>query len=263
MGRLNSFFQNLRDRRAAHLDQKMVDGSLAPADATTSGRSMRGRHAPAVTADPFAYEASHRRSAWMLRLSAGMNIGLMACLVVSFNVIAGMVPLKEKVPFWIIPADEDEIRFQIKPVIEDVNAFDVELEGKARRYVKARLEIDGVTQEERQREVSRMTERGEWIDFRNEWIDSGKISDAIAGGLDREIRIESANKVASLTGDYKFAIDFIRIDRRNGKPVGEPTKLRAYLSMVTSEQTVSLEQKYINPYGITVTDMILRARGSS
>ncbi|MDP2699931.1 type IV secretion system protein [Thalassospira sp.] len=257
MGRLNGFLQGVKARRAAFLDRNAT-GTEPQFD-----QPKPGRHASVAASDPFAFEASHRRTAWMLRMSAGMNIALIACLVVAFNVIAGMVPLKEKVPFFIIPATEDEVRFQIKPVVPNVKAFDVELEGKARRYVKARLEIDGVTQEERQREVSRMTEKKEWSDFKKEWIDSGKITEAIRDGLSREIIIESASQIASLTGDYKFAIDFTRIDTRNGKPVGEPTKLRAYVSMVTSEQSVSLEEKYINPFGITVTDMILRSRGAS
>jgi type IV secretion system protein VirB8 len=219
-----------------------------------------GRHASAAAADPYSFEASHKRAMWMLRLSVGMNIALVAGNVVQTNTIAEMVPLKEKIPYWIIPADEDEIRFQIKPVVEDVKAFDVELEGKARRYVKARLEINPVNQKERMREVSRMTERSEWNSFRDEWIDSGKITDAIEDGLDREIIIESANKVASLTGDHKFAIDFTRIDRRDGRQIGEPVKLRAYISMVTTPKAVTLENKYTNPFGITVTDMILRTR---
>lgn len=261
MGWLGKLLQNVRDRRAAYLEQKNIQvadekpASLIPA--------RNGRHGMAVSVDPFAFQAAHRRLAWMLRMSAGMNIAQLASIVVLVSVIAEMVPLKEKVPFWIIPANEDVVRFQIKPVVEDVNAFDVELEGKARRYVKARLEIDPVTQKERMQEISRMTERSEWQDFHDEWIKSGKIADAIKDGLDREIIIESSNKVASLTGDYKFAIDFTRIDRRDDRQIGEPVHLRAYLSMVTSPKTVTLENKYINPFGVTVTDMILRTRGSS
>ncbi len=261
MGWLGKLLQNMRDRRAAYLEQK--NNQVADKKADQLIPATNGRHGMAVASDPFSFQAAHRRLAWMLRMSAGMNIAQLASIVVLVSVIAEMVPLKEKVPFWIIPANEDVVRFQIKPVIEDVNAFDVELEGKARRYVKARLEIDGVTQKERQREVSRMTEKSEWEDFKREWIDSGKISQSIKDGLDREIIIESSNKVASLTGDYKFAIDFKRIDRRDGQQIGEPLSLRAYLSMVTSPKTVTLENKYINPFGVTVTDMILRTRESS
>ena len=261
MGWLGKLLENIRDRRAAYLEQK--NNQVADKKAGQIIPATNGRHGMAVASDPFSFQAAHRRLAWMLRMSAGMNIAQLASMVVLVSVIAEMVPLKEKVPFWIIPANEDVVRFQIKPVVEDVNAFDVELEGKARRYVKARLEIDPVTQKERMQEISRMTERSEWQNFHDEWIKSGKIADAIKDGLDREIIIESSNKVASLTGDYKFAIDFTRIDRRDGRQIGEPVHLRAYLSMVTSPKTVTLENKYINPFGVTVTDMILRTRGSS
>lgn len=255
MGRIKDRLASIMANRAANLKNRKTKDR--------SGESVvvpAGRHASAAAADPYSFEASHKRLAWMFRLSVGMNIALVALGVIQTNTIAEMVPLKEKIPYWIIPADEDEIRFQIKPVVEDVNAFDVELEGKARRYVKARLEINSVTQEERMREVSRMTERSEWKSFQKEWIDSGKITDAIKDGLDREIIIESANKIASLTGDHKFAIDFTRIDRRDGRQIGEPVQLRAYISMVSTPKAVTLENKYINPFGITVTDMILRAR---
>lgn len=261
MGWLGKLLQNMRDKRAAYLEQK--NNQVADKKAGQLIPATNGRHGMAVASDPFAFQAAHRRLAWMLRMSAGMNIAQLASIIVLVSVIAEMVPLKEKVPFWILPADEDVVRFQIKPVVEDVDAFNVMLEGMARRYVKARLEIDAVTQSERMREVSRLTERKHWQKFKEEWIDSGRITDAIKDGVDREIRIESANRVTSLTGDYKFAIDFTRIDKRDGRQVGELVQLRAYLSMVKSNRNVSIEEKYQNPFGITVTDMILRSRGNS
>tara|TARA_R100000322_G_scaffold54638_2_gene33871 strand:- start:147 stop:896 length:750 start_codon:yes stop_codon:yes gene_type:complete len=249
MDRLRQFLNGLRDKAG----KKTGDVEVSPS-----------QHASLTANDPFSFQAMHRRMAWMLRLSTGYSIAVTACLVVAMNTIAGMVPLKEKEPIWIEFEPEDKRTVRIKPVVEDVVAFDVMLEGMARRYVKVLLEIDPVTQEPRMREASRMTDKTYWEKFKREWIDSGQITEALESGLDREIIIESANKVSSLTGDYKFAVDFTRIDKRNGKPVSaQPIKLRAYLSMAKRPQNVTIEEKYSNPFGITVTDMVLRTRGAS
>lgn len=264
MGWLKTFLENRRFRRAAkHAKQNSAKAEREDQRAAAAALLPTGRHAAVAIADPFAFEASHKRLAWMFRLSAGGNIAQLFAIVVLVNVIAGMVPLKEKIPLLIRPVTDDQLRFRIEPATEDVKGFDVELEGTARRYVKMLLEIDAVSQEARQREVSKMSERKLWNTFHSEWIESGKISDAIKEGRDREIKIESANRIYSSDNKYRFAVDFTRIDKIKGKRVGDPVKLRAYLSMVSVPTVVSLEDKYTNPFGIVVTDLSLRSRGGS
>ena len=63
--------------------------------ARTSVLAPVSPHASTIAADPYSFQASHRRLAWMLRLSAGTNIVLGAGVVVLVQTIGHLVPLKE------------------------------------------------------------------------------------------------------------------------------------------------------------------------
>ena len=72
MGWLGKLLENIRDRRAAYLEQK--NNQVADKKAGQIIPATNGRHGMAVASDPFSFQAAHRRLAWMLRMSAGMNI---------------------------------------------------------------------------------------------------------------------------------------------------------------------------------------------
>lgn len=219
-------------------------------------------HKATVAADPFSFQASHRRLAWMLRLSAGTNIVLGAGVVVLVQTVAHLVPLKETEIALVRTYGPDDRTYVVEPVSKKVEGFEVFLEAQAKRFVLITNEIDPVTQQERQREASRLSDASFWERFKRERIDSGLITEALEKGIEREVRIVSIDPIATLSSDHKYAVDFIQIDHRRGKEISRKN-LRAYLTLATRPQNVSEADKYTNPFGVTVLDMVLRERGAS
>ncbi|MEQ9127240.1 type IV secretion system protein [Thalassospira sp.] len=232
------------------------------AHAHTSVLAPVSPHARTVAADPYSFQASHRRLAWMLRLSAGTNIVLGAGVVVLVQTIGHLVPLKETEIALVRTYGPDDRTYIVEPVSKKVGGFEVFLEAQAKRFVLITNEIDPVTQEERQREASRLSDGSFWERFKRERIDSGLITEALEKGIEREVRIVSIDPIATLSSDHKYAVDFIQIDHRRGKEISRK-KLLAYLTLATRQQNVSEADKYTNPFGVTVLDMVLRERGAS
>ncbi|WP_413208357.1 VirB8/TrbF family protein [Rhodospirillum sp. A1_3_36] len=219
-------------------------------------------HAKISEADPFAFQAAHRRLAWMLRLSVATNIGLLATVVVQGNAIGALVPLKTTEVALVRGYEPDDKLYQIEPISEDVNGFDLLLEATARRYVRLVLEIDRVTEGERRAEAARMSDAGFWRSFVRDRIETKERTDALSDGMVRQIQVGDATRLYSLSDDYKLVVDFEQIDERHGKEI-ERKPLRAYLSMTTRPQSVSAEDRFANPLGLTVLDFVLRERPSS
>ena len=222
-----------------------------------------GRHAAVGRADPYAFEVAHRRLAWMLRISGGLNVGLFALLALALGAIGTLVPLKTT-EIALVRADPEENRlYRIEPLSQTVEGFYLVLEDKARRYVRLLLEIDSVTQTLRLLEAFRMTDRGFYERFRRERIESQAVQDAIASGLTRSITVESVDRIDESGGIYKYAVDFVQTDERGGQVV-ERKRLRAYLSLtLRARDDVPEADKYENPLGITVLDLVLKSRGNS
>lgn len=220
-------------------------------------------HAGVVAADPYSFRVAHRRLAWMLRLSAGTNIVLGAALVMSINAISIMLPLKTTEIALVRSDPEDKRLYRIEPLTTTVEGFDLYLEDKAQRFVPLLLSIDAVTQTERLREAFRMMDRKFYDRFQKERIESGEIQKAIDSGIVRTVSVESINRLTSYRGSFKLALDFIQTDTRSGEVV-DRVKVRAYIDMTTRpHDDVPERDKYENPLGFVVLDMILKTRESS
>lgn len=226
---------------------------------TTIQEAVEPPHRKMAIADPFAFQAAHRRLAWMLRMSVALNIILGVSVTSAINLTTVLVPLKEKEFVMVRSYLPDDKLYRIEPITEDVEGFELLLESMAQRYVRLVLEIDSVTQEERLREASRMTDKVFSERFYRERVKSGAIRDAIERGVEREIRIESVDKIESFGRDHKLVVDFVRVDRLRGRETGRK-RLRAYLSMTTRPNEVRKEELYTNPLGIIVLDMTLKER---
>ncbi|WP_142850709.1 VirB8/TrbF family protein [Telmatospirillum sp. J64-1] len=216
-------------------------------------------HAGAVKLDPYSFQASHRRLAWLLRISAGTNVVLGAAVTVLVSMFSVLLPLKTTEIALLRADPRDDRLYRVEPLTERVDGFHLLMESMARRYVRLVLEIDSVTQDERHREASRMTDRALSEKFRRERLPA--IQEAQASGLQRTIHVISADRVAVVGREYKFAVDLVQIDARGGTEI-DRKELRAFLSLTTRPQEVREVDKYTNPLGITVVDMVLRERGN-
>ncbi|GAB6053082.1 hypothetical protein JCM17960_34890 [Magnetospira thiophila] len=219
-------------------------------------------HAAVFRADPYSFGVAHRRLAWLLRLSVAMNVALLGGLSVTVSAFAHLLPLKTT-EIALVRTDPDDNRlYRIEPVERTVQGLDVLLENMARRYVRMLLEIDTVTQTERFRQAFTMTDRAFYERFRRERIDSGAVQDALDARLTRSITVESLDRIDSFGGTYKYAVDLVQTDHKDGAEI-ERKKLRAYLNLTLRPQTVRAADKYENPLGITVLDLVLKERANS
>lgn len=266
MGRLTfkrPTLPSLRRRRKAGQSEPVAPTPPAANDAPTiTPPPDLNRHAAVAEADPYGFAVSHRRLAWLLRLSVVVNVGLLASVVVQANAIGALVPLKTTEVALVRGFEPDDKLYQIEPISEDVQGFDLLLESMARRYVRLVLEIDPVTEAERRAEAARMSDGSFWRGFRRDRIDTKERSDALADGMVRHIVVDDATRLVSFDDDYKLAVDFTQIDERRGQEVGRKA-LRAYLSMTTRPQSVTAEDRFSNPLGITVLQFVLKERPTS
>ena len=137
-----------------------------------------------------------------------------------------------------------------------------------KRFVELALSIDPVSEEERLRAASRLADKGFWARFRGEHIDNGDFAAALADGVERAIAVEAVDGIGDLSSGpdgaagRKYVVDFTRTDRRRGEEVGR-RKLRAWLSVEFRPHMVREADKYVNPFGLTVTGMALKERRKS
>lgn len=222
--------------------------------------TSEGSHASVMRADPYSFQVAHRRLAWSFRASVVVNVFLAFTVNSMANVVSIAWPLKE-VQLGLLRADPADDRvYRIEPIAKDVDGFNLLMEAAARRYVRNLLTIDTVTQTERFKEAFRMTDDVFYKRFSEERFD--KVEEAINSGLNRSIVIESVDRIENTDGTYKYAVDFVQVDELKGEVI-ERRKLRAYLNMTTRPNQVSEADKYENPLGITVLDLVLKERGNS
>lgn len=222
-----------------------------------------GLHAAAARTDPYSFQVSHKRLAWVLRLSVALNIVLGGCLIILISAYSYLLPLKTTEIALLRSDPEDNRLYRIEPISKDVEGFDLLLEDKARRFMRNLLEIDPVTQTERFREAFRMMDRAFFERFEKERLDSNKVQDALDSGLTRSITVISVDRIAAYGGTYKFVVDFIQTDTRDGKLV-EKKQARATMDMTTRPQEeIRKEDRFENPLGIIVLDLTLKERGNS
>jgi type IV secretion system protein VirB8 len=211
--------------------------------------------------DPFAFASMHKRQAWLLRVSTMTNVALAFVVILMISLVTSLMPLKE-IRVALLRVDEADNRiYRVEPVSKYVSGFDLLMEQMAKRYVRLILEIDEVSQTDRLQEAFLYTGDAFYNRFRKERIESGEIQKAIDSGLNRSIVVESADLVSDRDEIRRYAVDFVQIDKRQGKET-ERRNLRAYLAMTTKPHEARESEKYDNPLGIRIIDMSLKERGN-
>lgn len=225
-------------------------------------------HSATRAADPYAFEAAHRRLAWVFRLSVMTNAGLLGALVVQASAIAALVPLKEvqmglvrieNRDDRVVPVDPASL-VRVLPITKETPGYDLMMEAFVRRYVRMLLEIDTVSQDVRMREANLYSDAAWWKRFIGER--KKEIDTALDSNLRRTIIVESADRIAQKDGISRYAVDLVQTDERDGKVV-ETKRLRAYVAVTSRPHTVRPSEKFENPLGLRTLDMALKGRGNS
>ena len=208
-------------------------------------------------ADPFAYQSAHRRMVALFKISAGLNVILGVGLVIALQAIAVVLPLKTtEIALLRVDPNDDRI-YAVEPISVEVDGFELMLEKIARRYVALLLSVDPITQNKRFEEVRRYSDSTYFNAFLKD--NESRIKQAIEDGLNRSITIESANKVDAYEGVFQYSVDFIQTDAL-GTRDREQVKLRAYLEMTTRPEQVSAAERFENPLGIRILDLVVKER---
>lgn len=254
---------------------KRIGGRAARRTPFLGGTPPREADPPAVTdhdatrkADPYAFESAHRRLAWMFRLSAMTNVGLIAVVIIQTSAISTLVPLKE-VQLGLVRVEERGDKagpvnpaslVRVLPITRETPGFDLLMESFVRRYTRILLEIDTVSQGDRMREANLYSDGEYWKLFiadRKKEIDR-----ALDSKLNRSITVESADRISMRDGIGRYAVDIVQTDQRDGKTV-ESKRLRAYVAVTSRPHTVRESEKFENPLGLRVLDLSLKERGNS
>ncbi len=218
-------------------------------------------------ADPYAFESAHKRLAWMLRISAMTTVALTAVAVIEASAISTLVPL-QKVELGLVriePSTDRVVKVdpaslvRIVPITVDTAGYDLLMDSFVRRYVRLLLEIDGVSQDDRMHEANVYSDGEFWRKFIKVRVKS--IEDGIKSGLNRSVVVTSSDLVSRRGGISIYAVDFVQTDARDGK-VQETRNLRAYVSVTARPRIVPPSEKYENPAGFTVLDLVLKERGN-
>ena len=218
-----------------------------------------GGHDAIRTADPYSFAVSHRRLAWLFRLSVMTNVCLAFVAVSMAGAISAMMPLKEVRVALLKTAPDDDRVFEVQPLAQSTDGFDLVMEAAARRFVKSTLEIDDTTQKARFDEAASMVEEGFWNDWLADHTD--RIMAALDDGLKREIIVETTHRMEQRPEEWLVAVDFRQIDRF-GDESSEERHLRAYLRMTVRPQQVRAANLFDNPLGVIVLDMTVKQRGT-
>jgi type IV secretory pathway component VirB8 len=224
-------------------------------------------HSAARAADPYAFEVAHRRLAWMFRLSAMTNIGLLAVVVIEASAISTLVPL-QKVQLGLVrvePSTDRTVKVdpasqvRVIPITKDTPGFDIMVESFVRRYTRQLLEIDAVSQDDRMQQANAASDTKFWERFMGER--AKEIRAAIDSGLERSVIVESASKLSERDGVQRWMVAFEQVDSRKGNP---PTskKLHAYYAVTSRPAVVRESERFENPLGLRVLDIALKERGN-
>ncbi len=231
-------------------------GEPSRADGLKEAQALRRS---VLEADPFAYQASHRRMVTVVRILVFVVVVLATSLTAALVVIKHLMPLKTtEIALLRVDPNDDRI-YAIEPLSVEVDGFELMLEKMARRFVAQLLTIDGISQDVRFEEVRRYSDRAYFSSFLN--ANQQRIETALKDGLNRSITVESASLLDAYDGVYMYSVEFVQTDKIGSKDP-EQRKLRAYLEMTTRPQEVTTAERFENPLGIRVLDLSVKERHS-
>ncbi len=221
-----------------------------------------GNHAKINKVNPYDFQATFKRLAWLLQISMFANIGFIITIMALGMALYQAYPLKRTEIALVerVPASDQLLRIQ--PLSKDIDGFQLLMESVSKRFVKNLLEIDNITQKARFDEVFPMMDSKPFKEFKESRLDNHALDDFIKSGLIRNINVESCDALAGLSyGVYKFSCELTQIDTKQINKVEVSRKnLRAYIAFVLRPNDVLEKDKYQNPLGIFVIEFSLKER---
>lgn len=184
-------------------------------------------------------------------LGVCITLGLI-CITLGVALV-GILPLKEIRPMLIGISDESQQVVRIEPLKDNLKGINLLIEKLLMHYVKQRETIDGITESERFGEVANMTSTKLWNEFWN-FMKSDNPKSPLKAFFDSYLRREvHVKRCLSLQATAKntYRIEWTSIDRRHGEEVKRQDWITT-LAITFEPQNVKVEDRYMNPLGLTV-----------
>ena len=202
---------------------------------------------------------SYRVMAWVARVSTlGMIVLGMLCIALVCLVIQ-LFPLKENRPYLLVLKDKGEQVAQIEPIALDTKGLNLLMEGLCRRYVALRESIDGLSEEERWKEVNFLSSEEIWQDFDNTMNLKKNQNSPLKKHREDKVTRGIAIKVSSKIAEGVWQVEWESLTHHQGQELEK----HAWVSTLQVElrpNTVKIEDQFINPIGFTVVGYTVSKR---
>ena len=202
---------------------------------------------------------SYRAMAFVARVSTlGMIVLGMLCIAVVCLVIQ-LFPLKENRPYLLVLKDKGEQVAQIEPIAQDTKGLNLLIEGLCRRYVSLRESIDGLSEEERWKEISFLSSEDVWQDFDNTMNIKKNQNSPLKKHREDKVTRGISIKVSSKIAEGVWQVEWESFSSRKQEEL-ERHSWVSTLQVELRPGTVTIEDQFINPIGFTVVGYTVSKR---
>lgn len=202
---------------------------------------------------------SYRAMAFIARVSTlGMIVLGMLCIALVCLVIQ-LFPLKENRPYLLVLKDKGEQVAQIEPIAMDTKGLNLLIEGLCRRYVSLRESIDGLSEEERWKEICFLSSEDVWQDFDNTMNIKKNQNSPLKKHREDKVTRGISIKVSSKIAEGVWQVEWESFSSRKQEEL-ERHSWVSTLQVELRPSTVSIEDQFINPIGFTVVGYTVSKR---
>ena len=202
---------------------------------------------------------SYRAMAFVARVSTlGMIVLGMLCIALVCLVIQ-LFPLKENRPYLLVLKDKGEQVAQIEPIAQDTKGLNLLIEGLCRRYVSLRESIDGLSEEERWKEISFLSSEDVWQDFDNTMNIKKNQNSPLKKHREDKVTRGISIKVSSKIAEGVWQVEWESFSSRKQEEL-ERHSWVSTLQVELRPGTVTIEDQFINPIGFTVVGYTVSKR---
>ena len=202
---------------------------------------------------------SYRAMAFIARVSTlGMIVLGMLCIALVCLVIQ-LFPLKENRPYLLVLKDKGEQVAQIEPIAMDTKGLNLLIEGLCRRYVSLRESIDGLSEEERWKEICFLSSEDVWQDFDNTMNIKKNQNSPLKKHREDKVTRGISIKVSSKIAEGVWQVEWESFSSRKQEEL-ERHSWFSTLQVELRPGTVTIEDQFINPIGFTVVGYTVSKR---
>ncbi len=201
---------------------------------------------------------SYRLMAWIARL-----LGLSFCVSMLLNVGLSclcfcLFPLKEVQPYVLALKEKGEQVVHIEPIVKNVKGLSQLTEALCRHYVSLRETLDGISEDQRWKELFYFCSEDIWSDFYSQ-MNPQQADSPLKKHRDKKATRAVVINVSSQVGEDVYQVEWQSITVHQGQEV-ERQRWVSTLQVDLQPNRVEKEAEFINPIGFTVVKYSISKR---